>query len=76
MNAREEADRLKQEAIQLLLKERASIDDELRALGYDKEKAPAKKRGRPPKIVILESAREEENQADGRAEALPPSRPV
>ena len=50
MTAREQADELKRQAIDLLLKERDAIDAELKALGYGQEKtAPQKRRGRPPK---------------------------
>jgi hypothetical protein len=74
MTAREEAEELRQQAICKLLDERRAIDEQLKTLGYDKEKAPAKRRGRPPKIVTLEAAQEKENQTDGRVETEPPSR--
>lgn len=51
MNAIEQADVLQQQAVELLLAERQRIDDRLAQLG-DK-KAPAVKRGRPPKAREL-----------------------
>jgi hypothetical protein len=47
MTILEKAEGLRQEAILLLLDERKRIDESLAQLGY--EKAPLKKRGRPPK---------------------------
>ncbi len=50
---------LKRQAIDLLLKERAEIDQELERLGYGKENAPTqKRRGRPPKPMTLETGQE------------------
>ena len=49
MNALESVQLLKTQAIDLLLNEREQIDQELNQLGYGKEKAPGKKRGRPSK---------------------------
>lgn len=52
MTTLEKAEALRTEAINLLLEERARIDQQLQTLGY--EKAPlGKKRGRPPKQPIL-----------------------
>jgi hypothetical protein len=47
MTAREQAEELRQRAIQTLLEEKEAIDAMLSTLGYDKKKA--KRRGRPPK---------------------------
>lgn len=53
MNAREQAERLREEAIRLLLAERDDIDAELKRFGYDQMKAaPSKRRGRPPKQAL------------------------
>jgi hypothetical protein len=51
MTARDQVEALKIQAIDLLLKERHAIDEELNLLGYGKEKAPAtyRRRGRPRK---------------------------
>ena len=51
MTARDQANELKNQAIDLLLREREAIEEELKALGYGEIKAalPLKKRGRPPK---------------------------
>jgi hypothetical protein len=49
MTAREQAEELRQQAIQTLLDEKKAIDGMLRTLGYE-ETAPAeKRRGRRPK---------------------------
>ena len=64
MTAREQAEELKRQAIDLLLKEREAIDAELKALGYGQEKAaPQKRRGRPPKAT-LEADQREDHQAE------------
>ena len=47
MTAREQAEQLRQQAIQTLLEEKEAIDGMLGTLGYDEKKA--KRRGRPPK---------------------------
>lgn len=44
MTAREQAEELKRQAIDLLLKEREAIDAELKALGYGQENATTPKR--------------------------------
>lgn len=49
MTTIEKAQELRTQAINLLLEERAAIDDELALLGYEKT---APKRGRPPKKPI------------------------
>ncbi len=49
MTAREQAEQLRQEAIKTLLDEKAAIDEMLDTLGYDKDVASTKRRGRPPK---------------------------
>ena len=52
MTAREQAEELRRQAIDLLLKERDAIEAELNALGYGTEKtAPLKRRGRPRKAI-------------------------
>jgi hypothetical protein len=64
MTAREQAEELKQQAIDLLLKERNAIEAELKALGYCKENGVAtKRRGRPPKAT-LEASQAKEHQAE------------
>lgn len=51
MNAIDQAESLRQEAIAILVKERDEIDARLIQLGHGQEKAPlGKKRGRKPKI--------------------------
>jgi len=76
MNAREQAEGLKRQAIDLLMKERAEIDQELDRLGYGQEKtAPQKRRGRPPKAT-LEADQREDEQAESPAEAERASRTV
>ena len=52
MNARAQAEELKRQAIDVLLEERAAIDEELKLLGYGQGTAPQKKRGRPKKQPI------------------------
>jgi hypothetical protein len=47
MTAREQAEQLRQQAIQTLVEEKEAIDVMLTTLGYDEKKA--KRRGRPPK---------------------------
>jgi hypothetical protein len=50
MSAREEAEELRQKAIETLLDEKHAIEEQLKLLGYGQEKAPTqKRRGRPPK---------------------------
>jgi len=74
MTPREQAEELKRQAIDLLLKEREAIDAELKILGYGQEKAaPQKRRGRPPK-ANLEADQGKEHQAESQAETLPTSR--
>lgn len=53
MTTRDQVEALKIQAIDLLLKERHAIDEELKLLGYGQEKAPAtyRRRGRPPKTA-------------------------
>ncbi len=76
MTPREQAEELKRQAIDLLLKERDAIEAELRILGYGQEKtAPQKRRGRPPKAT-LEADQREDEQAESPAEAEPASRAV
>ena len=53
MTAREHAEELRQQAIKTLLEEKEAIEQALETLGYQKE-APAKRRGRPPKITSEE----------------------
>lgn len=51
MNAIDQAESLRQEAIAILVKERDEIDARLIQLGHGQEKAPTgKRRGRKPKI--------------------------
>jgi hypothetical protein len=51
MNAIEQAEDLRRQAIAILVKERDEIDTGLAQLGHGQEKAPlGKKRGRKPKI--------------------------
>ena len=52
MTAREQAEQLRQQAIQTLLEEREAIDKMLGTLGYDEKKA--KRRGRPPKQQAIQ----------------------
>jgi hypothetical protein len=53
MTALEQVAQLKQQAVELLLREREHIDSELHQLGYGQEKAPSgKRRGRRPKAII------------------------
>jgi hypothetical protein len=49
----DQVSQLKQQAIQILLKDRQEIDAELDRLGYGKEKPPTtyRRRGRPPKVA-------------------------
>ena len=76
MTPREQAEELKRQAIDLLLKERDAIEAELRILGYGQEKtAPQKRRGRPPKAT-LEADQREDEQAESPAEAERASRTV
>jgi hypothetical protein len=53
MTALEKAAELQEEAVSILLAEREQIDARLEQLGYGKEKAPAKHRGRPPKQPLI-----------------------
>ena len=71
MTAREQAEELKRQAIDLLLKEREAIDAELKMLGYGQENpTPQKRRGRPPKTAL------EADREDHQAEAEPASRTI
>jgi hypothetical protein len=52
MGAREQAAELRQQAIQVLLKEQELIREQLVELGYDQENSPAgKRRGRRAKVA-------------------------
>ena len=53
MTAREQAEDLRQQAITTLLDEKAAIEEMLNTLGYEKENAPQKRRGRPKKTTQL-----------------------
>jgi hypothetical protein len=76
MTAREQAEELKRQAIDLLLRERDTIEAELKALGYGKENsATVKRRGRPPKVTP-ETDRGTEHQTDYQPEAEPASRTI
>jgi hypothetical protein len=76
MTARETADQLKQQAIDILLKEREAIEAELRALGYGKENGRTmKRRGRPPKLA-LDNDQREGDQTKYQPEAEPASRSI
>jgi len=52
MTAREQAEQLRQQAIQTLLEEKKAIDEMLRMLGYDETGQPEKRRGRWPKQEV------------------------
>jgi len=72
MTAREEAEELREEAINKLLEERKAIDEELKLLGYGQElKTPTKRRGRPPKAT-LEDGQQVQIQADSTERQPPP----
>jgi len=49
MTAREQAEQLRQQAIQTLLEEKEAIDGMLGTLGYGENVPAMKRRGRPPK---------------------------
>ena len=49
MTAREQAEQLRQQAIQTLLEEKEAIDKMLGTLGYGENTPTAKRRGRRPK---------------------------
>ncbi len=67
MTPREQAEELKRQAIDLLLKEREAIDAELKALGYGQGNAPTpKRRGRPPRTMTLETGQEHQHQVECR----------
>jgi hypothetical protein len=52
MSAIEQAEELRQQAIQLLLAEQERLGESLLQLGYDQENSPAgKRRGRRPKVA-------------------------
>ena len=53
MTAREQAENLRQQAITTLLDEKAAIEEMLNALGYQKEAATQKRRGRPKKAEVI-----------------------
>ena len=67
MTAREQAEELKRQAIDLLLKEREAIDAELKQLGYGQENATTpRRRGRPPKTMTLETGQEHQHRVECR----------
>ena len=52
MGAIEQAEELRQQAIQLLLTEQERVGERLLQLGYDQENSPtSKRRGRRPKVA-------------------------
>lgn len=68
MNAREEAERLRQEAIQKLLDEQKAIEHQLELLGYGKEHVSARRRrGRPPKQVMTLQREDRERITDAES---------
>ena len=72
MNAREEAEQFRQEAISKLLDEQKAIEQQLELLGYGKEHASSpKRRGRPPKATQTtpEDGRQTQHSADSLSEA-------
>lgn len=70
MTAREQAEELRQRAIQTLLEEKEAIDKMLATLGYGETMPSAKRRGRRPKQqVVQEISLPVEQQND------PPIRP-
>jgi hypothetical protein len=74
MTAREQAEELKRQAMDLLLRERDAIEAELKALGYGKENgATVKRRGRPRKTAT-EASQERDGQTVRPAETLTLSR--
>lgn len=75
MTVREQAENLKLQAIDLLLKERDAIEAELQALGYGKENSTTKRRGRPPKVTP-ENGQREGHQTEYQPEAEPASRTI
>jgi len=72
MNALEQVDELKAQAIKILLEERERIDAELKRLGYGQDCAPRqKRRGRPPKVAqaVSEDGRQSQPQTGYPSEA-------
>ena len=77
LTAREQAEQLRQQAINARLDERGAIEEMLKTLGYDGEKrAASKRRGRPPKQEIGEAIRDTPNQAVVQEEPKPPPRTI
>jgi hypothetical protein len=75
MTAREQAEELKRQAIDVLLRERDAIEAELKALGYGKENTVnGKKRGRPPKATLEAEQGKEHQTGSPDDETLPISR--
>lgn len=54
MTAREQAEQLRQQAIQTLLEEKEAIDKMLGTLGYGENMPTAKRRGRRPKQQVIQ----------------------
>ena len=65
MTAREQAEQLRQQAIQTLLEEKEAIDAMLTTLGYDEKKA--KRRGRPPKQQEIQEVSAPASEPDNQS---------
>ena len=73
MTAREQAEQLRQQAIQALLEEKEAIDKMLGTLGYGESMPSVKRRGRRPKQEVVQEisvpALEQHDQSDSQVEA-------
>ena len=65
MTAREQAEQLRQQAIQTLLEEKEAIDKMLGTLGYGENIPTAKRRGRRPKQQEVQESSPADSEENG-----------